>query len=95
MEQPCERIGFFFFLLALSVFNESICQTALPHLILSDAHLTSVGYSFPTAVANLCVTKDIFAGRYFSYNYIELTKQFFFAQHVMIVIIFENCVHCL
>lgn len=49
---------------------------ALPHLILSDAHSTSVGYSFPTAVANLCVTKDIFAGKYFSYNYIELTKQF-------------------
>lgn len=56
--------------------SESICQTALPHLILSDAHLTSVGYSFPTAVANLCVTKDILAGKYFSYNYIELTKQF-------------------
>lgn len=45
--------------------SESICQTGLPHLILSDAHLTSVGYSFPTAVANLCMTKDIFAGIYF------------------------------
>ncbi len=58
--------------------SESICQTALPHLILSDAHSTSVGYSFPTAVANLCVTRDIFAGKYFSCNYIELTKQWFF-----------------
>ncbi len=58
--------------------SESICQTALPHLILSDAHSTSVGYSFPTAVANLCVTRDIFAGKYFSCNYIELTKQCFF-----------------
>ncbi len=58
--------------------SESICQTALPHLLLSDAHSTSVGYSFPTAVANLCVTRDIFAGKYFSCNYIELTKQCFF-----------------
>lgn len=57
------------------VFSESVCQTVLPHLILSDAHLTSVGYSFPTAVANLCVTRDIFAGKYFSYNYIELRKK--------------------
>lgn len=68
------------------VFSESVCQTVLPHLILSDAHLTSVGYSFPTAVANLCVTKDIFAGKYFSYNYIELRKTAglfsFFALHV-------------
>lgn len=55
--------------------SESICQTGLPHLILSDAHSTSVGYSFPTAVANLCMTKDIFAGKNFTYNYIELTKQ--------------------
>lgn len=47
-------------LFALDVFSESICQTVLPHLILSDAHSTSVGYSFPTAVANLCVTKDNF-----------------------------------
>lgn len=67
------------------VFSESVCQTVLPHLILSDAHLTSVGYSFPTAVANLCVTRDIFAGKYFSYNYIELRKKsmfYFFALHV-------------
>lgn len=68
------------------VFSESVCQTVLPHLILSDAHLTSVGYSFPTAVANLCVTRDIFAGKYFSYNYIELRKKsmfYFFALHVI------------
>jgi len=57
--------------------SETTCQTALPHLILSDAHSTSVGLSFPTAVANLCATKDIFAWKYLSYNYIELTKQSF------------------
>lgn len=70
--------------------SESTCQTALPHLILSGAHSTSVGYSFPTAVANLCVTKDIFAGKYFSYNYIELTKQFF-AQQVTFAKSYQSC----
>lgn len=51
---------------------------ALPHLILSDVHSTSVGYSFPTAVANLCVTKDIFAGKYLKLELHWANKAFFF-----------------
>lgn len=74
---------------------------ALPHLILSDAHSTSVGYSFPTAVANLCVTKNIFAGKYFSYNYIELKNKekqilfcfvlFFLLSKLCLPKSFQNC----